>query len=562
MIFTVLTVTADDTTLKINPSNQTVSTDETFTIDVYCVPTEPIKGYELEISFDKSLIKAISVNDGSIFDSFPYSFNSGTIDNSAGLISSIYGFIIGPGNTTNPGTLCNITFSSKSYGGTCHLKFNRVGEWTGIVNEIGYLSIDVVDGRVKIDGPVKAPPVSSGQPYTPPTPPPIDEENHPPETPMKPSGPTFIELGLEYLFETSTFDIDENQIRIKFDWGDGSFSEWSEFISSNSSVGVSHVWNNASTFSVRAIAQDKNGLNSSWSAVLSVTVSQVDNDTIPIPSIKVLGEPITNETITFNASESFDPERKIVSYYWDFGDGTNGTNETLVHKYQYPGEYIVSLTITDDKGYNYSKSITITVLGAQNENTKQDSDKSIVFSPFLLRNLILGICIIILILLIFIYRINFKKYVTLYLIRPISKIINKRDKRKIERIDNKINRIQGRMESLGIPRKHVGFMMDSSIYESKPRYISADMVKDTNFIDKEDKYDTRSKYERFLLDFLKSDSYLVKDSDQIKFEEDVDVLVDRLLLDKMLKKHSFDSVKDLEKTVDDHFLSKDFNDNV
>ena len=55
-------------------------------------------------------------------------------------------------------------------------------------------------------------------------------------------------------------------------------------------------------------------------------------------------------TIRFDASESLDEDGAIIAYRWDFGDGSKGTSALENHKYFYPGEYIVSLSVTDDKG--------------------------------------------------------------------------------------------------------------------------------------------------------------------------------------------------------------------
>jgi endonuclease YncB( thermonuclease family) len=62
--------------------------------------------------------------------------------------------------------------------------------------------------------------------------------------------------------------------------------------------------------------------------------------------------PVVNQSIAFDASSSwtFDPAAAIISYEWRFGDGTNGTGEITDHTYQSPGNYTVSLEVTDSDG--------------------------------------------------------------------------------------------------------------------------------------------------------------------------------------------------------------------
>jgi len=55
------------------------------------------------------------------------------------------------------------------------------------------------------------------------------------------------------------------------------------------------------------------------------------------------------EDITFDASWSFDLDGEIVSYKWDFGDGSISTEKKVSHSYSEKGIYRVTLTIEDDR---------------------------------------------------------------------------------------------------------------------------------------------------------------------------------------------------------------------
>lgn len=62
------------------------------------------------------------------------------------------------------------------------------------------------------------------------------------------------------------------------------------------------------------------------------------------------GEPyhgFAHETLLFDGSRSYDRDGTITSWRWDYGDGTRQDGETTTHAYEYPGDYIVTLTVTD-----------------------------------------------------------------------------------------------------------------------------------------------------------------------------------------------------------------------
>ena len=74
-------------------------------------------------------------------------------------------------------------------------------------------------------------------------------------------------------------------------------------------------------------------------------------------------------TVEFDGSFSTDADGTIVSYAWDFGDGSSGTNTSASHTYTSAGGYTAVLAVTDDGGDMDSASAVITVTSANSTPT-------------------------------------------------------------------------------------------------------------------------------------------------------------------------------------------------
>ena len=65
-------------------------------------------------------------------------------------------------------------------------------------------------------------------------------------------------------------------------------------------------------------------------------------------------------TATFDASASSDVDGVVISYHWDFGDGSDPEFGVRVeHEYAQAGEYTATLTVTDDDGYQDQLQLTV-----------------------------------------------------------------------------------------------------------------------------------------------------------------------------------------------------------
>lgn len=71
----------------------------------------------------------------------------------------------------------------------------------------------------------------------------------------------------------------------------------------------------------------------------------------PTASFTVLpADPFQEESVTFDASGSSDPDADIARYAWEFGDGRTSEGKIVNHAFAHPGEYLVVLTVTDAAG--------------------------------------------------------------------------------------------------------------------------------------------------------------------------------------------------------------------
>jgi parallel beta-helix repeat protein len=111
--------------------------------------------------------------------------------------------------------------------------------------------------------------------------------------------------------------------------------------------------------------QDENGRDGIIDAPRNISLNNVDHYPLtnpwhpppwfPIASFETAPlAPFVNETIAFDATNSYDFDGSIVSYAWDFGDGnaTTVTVPEIDHFYIKPGTYNASLTVTDNEGLN------------------------------------------------------------------------------------------------------------------------------------------------------------------------------------------------------------------
>ena len=82
----------------------------------------------------------------------------------------------------------------------------------------------------------------------------------------------------------------------------------------------------------------------------------------PIPPVAVAGDDQAGEPgrpLTFDGSESYDEDGRIVAFLWQMGNGVELQGDEVAYTYPDPGVYSVSLRVTDDHGLTDTDFLTV-----------------------------------------------------------------------------------------------------------------------------------------------------------------------------------------------------------
>ena len=65
--------------------------------------------------------------------------------------------------------------------------------------------------------------------------------------------------------------------------------------------------------------------------------------------------------VYLDGTNSYDSDGWIISYFWNFGDGQESCGDSMIHKYNQPGEYTITLTVEDNGGSSGYDTKTIEI---------------------------------------------------------------------------------------------------------------------------------------------------------------------------------------------------------
>jgi len=97
-------------------------------------------------------------------------------------------------------------------------------------------------------------------------------ENIPPNKPATPSGWAEGRIHVIYTYNTTTTDVNEDQIYYLWDWGDGSDSGWVGPYESGAIASENHSWSKRGAYEIKVKAKDNYGSESNWSDPLPISM--------------------------------------------------------------------------------------------------------------------------------------------------------------------------------------------------------------------------------------------------------------------------------------------------
>jgi hypothetical protein len=200
------------------------------------------------------------------------------------------------------------------------------------------------------------------------------KKNKVPDMPSIPTGPTSGSIDTVYTFSSSAEDPDDDSVAIRFAWGDGDTSDWSDFVPSGDSVSMSYSWSDSGSYSIRAQAQDLNEAVSSWSSGHQITIGATIANNPP-------NTPITPNGASFGSpnfpcsfiSTATDPDGDSIAIRFDWGDGdisdwsdwkAGGDSVSMSHSWSNTGTYNIKAQAKDKEAdtSNWSAGHQIEIL--------------------------------------------------------------------------------------------------------------------------------------------------------------------------------------------------------
>ncbi|MCB0179550.1 MAG: META domain-containing protein [Anaerolineae bacterium] len=165
-------------------------------------------------------------------------------------------------------------------------------------------------------------------------------------------GPAEAQVGDTVTFSGVASQSEATIVQLSWDFGDG--------VTAFGPV-VNHIYGRAGNFTVRLTVVDERGVSSSTTSRITITAPPAQG---PTALIEGPTQALVGQDVTFRGGNSVPGSTPIVVYAWSV-DGvqpfSGGVDVRFSTSFDQPGQYEVSLTVTDQNGLSNTSSIVITV---------------------------------------------------------------------------------------------------------------------------------------------------------------------------------------------------------
>ena len=200
-------------------------------------------------------------------------------------------------------------------------------------------------------------------------------KNRPPAIAQAPNGPVNCYPNTVYTYGVVATDPNGDNVAARFDWGDSSISDWTDYAAGGDQITSSHAWADTGTYQVTAQARDRKLAESDWSPALAVEV-------LPRPEVPAvpIGPAICFKDTTYTfKSVTIDRYGDSVSIRFDWGNDTSDwspfvvSGETVAASYRwsYVAQYKVTAQARDPKLHltDWSGPLEVDVIPREGPNT-------------------------------------------------------------------------------------------------------------------------------------------------------------------------------------------------
>jgi len=171
--------------------------------------------------------------------------------------------------------------------------------------------------------------------------------------------PSFPKTDTDIEFNGSdSYDLDGSITSYNWIFSDGFTSTKAKF---------SRRFSASGSYTVTLKVKDNFNAENSTTITFTVQSRQISQNQPPVADFTFYPlHPVVNQSVSFNSTSSDDGS--IVSFSWDFGDGSTASGSQVSHSFSSAGSYSVSLTVVDDQGLSSFVSKTVVVSSSQPQN--------------------------------------------------------------------------------------------------------------------------------------------------------------------------------------------------